>query len=100
MSLLKQKLAKKLTLLLGYEIGEDDIYFPQNGGRRDVVRWSTSGYECFSAAAFSARKDVTLKIADEPQPYGVFEIFAEQQITGDKPVSRPKKIHPFDTSFR
>lgn len=58
MSLLKQKLAKKLTLLLGYE--------------------------CFSAATFSARNDVTLKIADEPQPYGVFEIFADQQSTGDK----------------
>jgi hypothetical protein len=99
MSLLKQKLAKKLTLLLGYPVNASDVNFHKNSRRRDVVRWSIFGYECFWPATFSVRKDVTLIISDETQSYGAFEIHAEQQTTDDMLVKKTK-THPFDTSTR
>lgn len=97
MSALKIKLASKLSNLLGYEVSPDDVHFHKNGRRRDVVRWTAVGYECFSAAAFSVRNDVSLKIADQPQPYGIQEIFAEQSVKVELPPSKP---NPFDTAFR
>lgn len=97
MSDLKVKLARKMSKLLGREVSADDICFMKNGRRRDVVRWTAAGYECFAAAAFSARADVSLAIAEQPQSSGFYEIYAEQSVAVELPPSKP---NPFDTSFR
>ncbi len=76
MSQLRIKLAKKLSLFFNDEIKPEDIEFSRGGNRTDVVRWSIYGYECYLSASNSVKENVNFEIAELPQPYGIFEIYA------------------------
>lgn len=76
MSKLKEKLSRKIRDQLGIECVPDDILFEKNGPRGDVVRWSIFGYECFTSGGFCVSDNIGLKLADEPQGYGITEIYA------------------------